>query len=202
MMVRLSDSSSSFSSATKMSAGAEGVSPLVPTAPETLCSQRAKLQGVSKIGGKSVRTMTTTRSGHGGVGSRDFCVAISGGLVSVLEVVVPLWHVGWAGERSTTSSRDREILRIARTPSRWGALVPARSEVENNTAPRSTQRCEDRSGTEESTPRAGSSRGEETNYTAAKRGVHRGSGFIVMCEGGWVGWFHDHHRNLEVRNCG
>ncbi|CAM9258655.1 unnamed protein product [Ectocarpus sp. 4 AP-2014] len=67
------------------------------------------------------------KSGGGGSG-RDFCVAVSGGLISVLEVVEPLQHVGWVGRKTTAAltagvygggEKKREVARMARVPSVW-----------------------------------------------------------------------------------
>lgn len=67
------------------------------------------------------------KSGGGGSG-RDFCVAVSGGLVSVLEVVEPLQHVGWVGRETTAAltagvygggGKKREVARMARVPWVW-----------------------------------------------------------------------------------
>ncbi|CAB1106295.1 unnamed protein product [Ectocarpus sp. CCAP 1310/34] len=65
------------------------------------------------------------KSGGGGSG-KDFCVAVSGGLISVLEVVEPLQHVGWVGRETTAAltsggsgGKKREVARIARVPSVW-----------------------------------------------------------------------------------
>ncbi|CBN73996.1 hypothetical protein Esi_0009_0188 [Ectocarpus siliculosus] len=67
------------------------------------------------------------KSGGGGSG-RDFCVAVSGGLISVLEVVEPLQHVGWVGRETTADltagvygggGKKREVARMMRVPSVW-----------------------------------------------------------------------------------
>ncbi|CAM9177663.1 unnamed protein product, partial [Ectocarpus fasciculatus] len=72
--------------------------------------------------------VSATGEGGGGGGGRDFCIAVSGGLVSVLEVVEPLQHVGWVGRETTTAltagvyeggGKKREVARMARVPSVW-----------------------------------------------------------------------------------
>lgn len=87
-------------------------------------------------------------SGGGGSG-RDFCVAISGGLVSVLEVVEPLQHVGWVGRETTTAlttgiygggGKKREVARMARVPSVWR---PATAEDDDCAADDFMVMCED-----------------------------------------------------------
>lgn len=53
---------------------------------------------------------------------KKLCLAVSGGLISVLEATTPLWHMGWASGEGGMVSDDGsgEILQMARTPFGWG----------------------------------------------------------------------------------
>eukprot|EP00752_Nemacystus_decipiens_P008616 g7695.t1 len=104
------------------------------------------------------------------VGGRDCCVVVSGGLASVLELVLPLRHVGWAGRDTTPNTtsagsehgKKREVLRMARVPSSWqrAALSIAQTVV------------------------------DDVDGEAEE--------FMVMCSGGWLGWYQCHHRRFEL----
>lgn len=126
--------------------------------------------------GMSENNSSTIKSGAGG---RDICVAISGGLASVLEAVVPLWHVGWAGNRSTSSSGTKNILRMTRSPPEWRGLQTGKGDGRSNTSRGSTPAF------------------EEGNRNATEYDDD-GRGFFVMCEGGWLGWYHGCDGNFQV----
>lgn len=115
------------------------------------------------------------------VGGRDICVAVSGGLASVLELVQPLRHVGWAGRDTTPSTtfaaaahgKRREVLRMARVPSTWRRA--AAKIVDSKHA------------------------GNDHNAETVVDDVDGESeDFMVMCEDGWFGWYQCHHRRFEV----
>lgn len=132
--------------------------------PSTAAKSRRKdfTDGVSHVG---------DGDGGGGGGTRDVCVAISGGLMSVLEVVAPLWHIGLAGEGAQESQERKQVLTMARAPRGWGETA---LELRALSA---------------STPTYG-----EREIVLSEEGKAGGNtyscGFLVMCEGGWIGWYH------------
>lgn len=122
------------------------------------------------------------------VGGRDFCVAVSGGLASVLELVQPLRHVGWAGTGTGSKTtppaalhgvgKTREVLRMMRVPSTWrraeaaaAAAIEERKDVDS-----------------------------DHNETVADDVDGEADEFMVMCQDGWFGWYQSHHRRFEVRS--
>lgn len=126
---------------------------------------KAGTDGVSRVGDGG------GGGGGGGGGTRDICVAISGGLMSVLEVVAPLWHIGLAGEGAQESQERKQVLTMARAPCGWGntAFEPGALSA--------------------STPTYGE--GEIVLSGEGKAAGNTNScGFLVMCEGGWIGWYH------------
>ena len=118
----------------------------------------------------------------GYIGGRDFCVAVSGGLASVMELVHPLRHVGWAGRGTVTeaapttaphgSEKKREILRMSRVPSTWRRAV-------------GIEGCKAVGNDHYAEPLVG-----DVDGAAGE--------FMVMCEDGWLGWYQSHHRRFEV----
>lgn len=143
---------------------------------------KALLQAGAVDGSISARETRDGR-GCGIVGGRDLCVAVSGGLASVLELVQPLRHVGWAGRDAVVSNtaveakaygKKREVLRMARVPSTWrraagiGECKDAKAENGHN----AETVVDDFDGEAEE--------------------------FMVMCEDGWLGWYQCHHRRFEV----
>lgn len=132
---------------------------------------------ISAVNGRSGRGYSTGVSG-----GRDFCIAVAGGLASVLEVFQPLQHVGWAGrvtepaQAATTvalaemlhsGGKRREILGMSRVPSAWRRAATAAATAE----------------------------GQEHIVD------NGGDDVVVMCGGGWVGWYHGCHGRFEVREC-
>lgn len=119
------------------------------------------------------------------VGGRDFCVVVSGGLASVLELVQPLRHVGWAGRDAVAETaaaarhgagKKREILRMARMPSTWRRAV----------AIGDCKAADDEHSAEALV--------DDVDSEAEE--------FMVMCEDGWFGWYQSHHRRFEVSTVG
>lgn len=143
-----------------------------------------------------------TRGGQGhdsSVGGRDFCVAVSGGLASVLELLQPLWHVAWAG-RDTRMKKTlaaelhgagmtREILRMARVPSTWRRAAAAAATV--------AVAIEERKDTynNHSAAFAAAASAAETAVENVDGGAEE---FVVMCEDGWFGWYQSRHRRFMV----
>lgn len=150
-------------------------------------------------GGYGIGQCDGNRSSSG----RDFCVAVSGGLASVLELVQPLQHIGWAGRDTSPMlaavlhgiGKTREILRMARVPSAWwraGAVVKAGQAFSSR--PRGESYGEDFAGNGKHYCHAAAA---ETGTVSQDVDDGEG-GFIVMCEDGWFGWYHSYHRRFEV----
>lgn len=137
-------------------------------------------------GGSTARRETGGGQDCRGVGGRDFCVAVSGGLASVLELVQPLRHIEWAGRDPGTpavavaphgAGKKREVLRMARVPPTWrraeiGVAVDGRKDGAHDHNDVTAAAVEDVDGEAEE--------------------------FMVMCDDGWVGWYQSHHRRFEV----
>lgn len=128
------------------------------------------------------------------------CLAVSGGLVSVLEVVEPLCHVGWARALSRRLLDKREILRMARIPCWWGAT--AQIGGRGVTGKEKLQaKVPDNGGLLVACPA-----NSVTGYLAAEDvdsgtivGDGNRAGFLVMNESGWLGWYQGCNREFEVR---
>lgn len=129
----------------------------------------------------------------------SMCLAVSGGLVSVLEVVEPLCYVGWARERSRRFLNKREILSMVRTPCWWGALVQTGGQ--GATGKENLQeKVPDNSG-----PLVVGTVNSVAGYLAAEGvdsgtilGVDDRAGFLVMSECGWLGWYQGYNGEFEV----
>lgn len=156
------------------------------------------LSQAAATGGSSMAP-SNNRGGQGcqSVGGRDFCVAVSGGLASVLELVQPLRRVGWAG-RDTGSTismapelygawKKREILRLVRVPSTWrraGAATPLEGVFEEQ------KNADDAHNDPTTASSAAEAAVDDIDGEAEE--------FVVMCEDGWFGWYQSHHRRFEV----
>ena len=165
----------------------------------------------SATGGGGGVIATATRGGRGGGqdgggDDREFCVAVAGGLACVLELVQPLRHVAWAGRDITVEAamaavdhgnrKKREVLRMARVHSTWRGVAAAAAEDSSGGrswggggAGGETEHHEFSTAAATSTLGAA---GEELDEEAEE--------FMVMCAGGWLGWYRSYHRRFEVRN--
>lgn len=157
------------------------------------CKARALLHAGVADG---ILTPREARDGlhHRAVGGRDLCVAVSGGLASVLELVQPLRHVAWAG-RDTGSKgnaaaalhgavRKREIFRMARVPSTWRRAV-AIEELKDA----------DHNNNNDAAAAAAAEADAETVVDDVDGEAEE---FMVMCQGGWFGWYRRLHGRFEV----
>lgn len=142
-------------------------------------------------------------------GWKDFCLAVSGGLVSVLEMATPLWHVGWTGAWSGPSGPRREILRLIRTPLEWGEWLgdvvvreagtkgPGLTGEGAGARVKSSRPLMTSSGVGLATP--SNSMTDTTGSSDWTLGADNTTGIIALCEGGWIGWYRWAQR-FEVRN--
>lgn len=142
------------------------------------------------------------------VGWKDICVAVSGGLISLLEVVSPLWHVGCASMRPEKSETGREIQRMMRAPPAWAKGLVGAVKVKGTTSAtdiggarggassRGMRNASTSSGIVVTTP--SNSFLETTD--SAERAHDSGDtpGVLLLCDGGWVGWYRWSY-NFEVR---
>lgn len=138
--------------------------------------------------------------GNSAVYERKFmCLAISGGLVSVLEVVEPLCHVGWARALSRGLLDKRDILSMARMPRWWGALAQTggwgvtgkekfQAKAPDNSGPLVVGAVDSVGGyhTAEGLDR-------RTIFGDDDRAE-----FLVMSECGWLGWYQGYNGEFEV----
>lgn len=146
-------------------------------------------------------------AGGGGKGSgrddcngREFCVAVAGGLACVLELVHPLRHVAWAGRDTTTAAelaavyhgagKKREVHRMTRVPSTWRCVAAAAKD--------SRMGCDD-AGDASDYRNVSTVTAAGTPETAEEEGDGEAEEFMVMCDGGWFGWYRSYHRRFEVR---
>ena len=104
--------------------------------------------------------------------SKTVCLAISGGLVSVLELVEPLWQF----EKEPV--KRREVLRMARTPRWWGVGGKKKGGAAK---------------------RVRGSLAAKTDDHETIEGHGNRAGFVVMSEGGWLGWYHGFYGTFDVR---
>lgn len=89
--------------------------------------------------------------------------------MSVLEMVSPLWHIGWAGGKRATMGDDGtgEVLQMARTPFGWGE---GREETIN-----------------EDSEKVDKSVGMTTTEEENKHGLD--GSFLIMCKGARIEWY-------------
>lgn len=163
-------------------------------------------------GGDGARTEDCGSSEDGG--GRDVCIAISGGLISIVEMVVPLWHVGWTGRRS-------DVLRMSRTPDFWesttwpegragggGRAACDAFDGKYQSVSRRLSLASDGS-TGEAGFEAGTAPFERRRVDAlvssaggdeitGGMGGNNASGFLFLLEGGGLGWFRSNHHTFEV----
>lgn len=150
--------------------------------------------------------------------SRELCLAVSGGLISVLEVVAPLWHLHWAGAKSGGSDKRRNVLQMMRTPYGWGAKIEHALDADSD-ASVDVDLAEDSTSSEtEKEGRVPRGMAVRPNVTSSGVGLETPSnsvtdtttdsdetrdpgdeaGIIVLCDGGWVGWYRS-SPSFEVR---
>lgn len=135
---------------------------------------------------------------------RDFCIAVSGGLASVLELVQPLQHIGWAGrDASATLAAEShgggkqmgEVLRMARVPSAWRRTG---LEAEEGQYPAFSSRPGGSSYGSDVVSKGEYDRIVTAAGTVIENADDGAGGFMIMCEGGWFGWYHICHGRFEV----
>ncbi len=140
-------------------------------------------------------------SGRDDCDGRELCVAVSGGLACVLELVQPLRHVAWAGRDITAAAalaavfhgtgKKREVLRMTRVPLTWGRAAAAAAKGSRMGFDGAGGASDNRNG---STVTAAG-----TSATAEEEADEEAEDFLVMCDGGWFGWYRSYHRRFEVR---
>jgi len=145
-------------------------------------------------------------SGRGYCDGREFCVAVSGGLACVLELVQPLRHVAWAGRDTTAAAalvaalhgtgKKREVLRMTRVHSTWRRAAAAAAAAEYS---RIGGDC---AGDASEYPNASTVTAAGASGTFGEEAGGEAEDFMVMCEGGWFGWYRNYHCRFEVRVVG
>lgn len=132
-------------------------------------------------------------------GAISACLAVAGGLISVLEIVAPFWQTTL--RRSVVDSQEMAgaaIVQLARSPASWGMVGLARCTTGRTGACRSSEHpvgvfaenapwrdsltCE---GEKENAHRAGE------DCSSGQQHDCYPTGFLVLREGGSLGWHRD-----------